>query len=346
MSELIRLCLLGFVFFIQGLALAKNEESTITYADLTLEGLREEMIHIAAQIQEFETRALDIEATLHELDQSVIIKESHIEIQQAIMGRTMQSVMHLAQTSPLLMTLTHQDPNDVVRTGILLKTIVPELKFRSDVLMQQFAELQKLKQRIEQQKGSLAHITQGMLSKQITLAQLYEHRAKATASQPKVEIDSQLLASSSMPELLDNMVKNKIILKALKQSVKELALNPPVQGRVLTTFDKEKTHNPYGRGVVIQTRLGAQVVSPVTGAVVFAGPFRGYGKILILGSAQDYHVILAGLESIDVIVGQNIFLGEPVGRMPPAGKESKLYLELRKKAETIDPTPWVAKWNQ
>ena len=53
------------------------------------------------------------------------------------------------------------------------------------------------------------------------------------------------------------------------------------------------------KGVTLATRAGATVVSPFDGVVAFAGPFRGYGELLIIEHTEGYHTLLAGLGRID-----------------------------------------------
>jgi septal ring factor EnvC (AmiA/AmiB activator) len=96
-------------------------------------------------------------------------------------------------------------------------------------------------------------------------------------------------------------------------------------------------------GLLLETRPGAQIVATFDGRVVYAGLFRRYGLILILEHGGRYHSLLAGLGRIDVVLGQWVVAGEPVGLMasPTEGRPA-LYLELRHNGQPIDPTPWFA----
>ena len=107
------------------------------------------------------------------------------------------------------------------------------------------------------------------------------------------------------------------------------------------------------RGISVATRPGAQVTSPCDGWVVYAGPFRSYGQLLIINAGGGYHVLLAGMERIDVQLGQFILAGEPVammasqklasaGAVPLGASQQALYVEFRKEGTSIDPTPWWA----
>ena len=76
---------------------------------------------------------------------------------------------------------------------------------------------------------------------------------------------------------------------------------------------------------------------------MFAGPFKGYGQLLIIAHGGGYHSLLAGFGRIDRAVGQFVLAGEPVGLMATETSEKPiLYLELRRKGDPVNPLPWLA----
>src|SRR5262249_29573800 len=56
----------------------------------------------------------------------------------------------------------------------------------------------------------------------------------------------------------------------------------PVIGRKLHEYGATNSLGGVEKGLSIATRLGAQVVAPSDGWVVFAGNFRNYGQLLII----------------------------------------------------------------
>ena len=119
-------------------------------------------------------------------------------------------------------------------------------------------------------------------------------------------------------------------------------LRLPAQGNWVGKYGESTGFGPRAQGITLQTRRGAQVVAPYDGKVVFAGPFRKYGLILIISHGEGYHTLLAGLTTLQAVVGQTLLTGEPVGRMGGAAKRS-LYVELRRKGVAINPNPWWSK---
>ncbi len=113
----------------------------------------------------------------------------------------------------------------------------------------------------------------------------------------------------------------------------------PAKGRRIGRFGESTGFGPRAQGITLRTRRGAQVVAPYDGQVVFAGPFRDYGLILIISHGGGYHSLLAGLAKLQAVVGQTMLMGEPVGVMGGDDKRS-LYVELRRKGTAINPNPW------
>lgn len=112
----------------------------------------------------------------------------------------------------------------------------------------------------------------------------------------------------------------------------------PVRGQIIRTFGQEGPAGGLEKGITIETRPDARVVAPFDGQVAFAGPFRGYGQILIIEQTDGYHTILVGLSRIDGVVGQNVVAGEPVGLMGnPENGRPALYVELRRNGRPVNP---------
>jgi septal ring factor EnvC (AmiA/AmiB activator) len=132
----------------------------------------------------------------------------------------------------------------------------------------------------------------------------------------------------------------------------------PVRGSLVSGFGSATSDLAQARGIVLETRPQAQVVAPFDGQIVFEGPFRSYGQILIIEHRGGYHTVLAGLGRVDAVVGQWLLAGEPVGIMGTSdgtaaasgqtatgsvtsGQDHpKLYVELRHNGQPVDPAPW------
>ena len=119
----------------------------------------------------------------------------------------------------------------------------------------------------------------------------------------------------------------------------------PVVGRVVRGWGDATDAGPAA-GLSYRAAPAARVVAPCSGRVMFAAPFRSYGKLLIIDCGGGYDAVLAGFERLDAQPGAALRSGDPVGVMPawnPAGGQHppSLYVELRRDGEPVDPTPWL-----
>ena len=116
----------------------------------------------------------------------------------------------------------------------------------------------------------------------------------------------------------------------------------PASGTLALRYGETDEFGASSKGLTLITRAGAVVVAPYDGRVEFAGPFKGYGQILIIQHGDGYHSLLAGLDRIDEAVGDWLVAGEPVGAMGSSDPTPRLYLELRHNGQPINPLPWLA----
>ncbi|HCJ22452.1 MAG TPA: metalloendopeptidase, partial [Erythrobacter sp.] len=75
------------------------------------------------------------------------------------------------------------------------------------------------------------------------------------------------------------------------------------------------------------------------GRVIFAGPYRGFGRIAIVEHANGWTSLVTGLASLDVAVGQAVDAGSPLGLAPQQGGE--VALELRQDGEPVNPLDYL-----
>jgi septal ring factor EnvC (AmiA/AmiB activator) len=137
---------------------------------------------------------------------------------------------------------------------------------------------------------------------------------------------------------------------AIKFASASRLLPLPVNGVRIKEYGAADGLGGTEKGLSIATRPGAQITAPTDGWVVYSGPFRNYGQLLILNAGDGYHVLLAGMERISVDLGQFVVTGEPVavmgGRAQTAtavaigSGQPVLYVEFRKDGTPIDPGPW------
>ena len=83
--------------------------------------------------------------------------------------------------------------------------------------------------------------------------------------------------------------------------------------------------------------------SGVDPEVAFAGPFTGFGHLIIVQHAPQTFSLYGHLTSGSVAKGDRVTPGQPIGRAgrPPGARDSRLYFELRVDGQPVNPLQWL-----
>jgi septal ring factor EnvC (AmiA/AmiB activator) len=329
--------------------------------------LQDRMVAAAKRAQELETGLDEISGTLATLEENLDTKEAELAGRRKQMDASLAALGWLALQPPAALLIGAERPLDRLRGALLLGSAVPALKTRMADLSGSLTELERLKREIAERKTAIEAENASLADENRDIAKMVEARqalaAKTGAEQAAAAKRVEKLAAEAkdLRDLLARLATLRPPTKPVTDAADEtqLAALPgatgqrpfpdppqaialPAAGAVLAAFGDPLDSGGKSQGVTFQTRSEAQVVAPYDGQVVFKGPFRGYGAILIIEHAGGYHSLLAGLGRIDVTLGQWVKEGEPVGQMGPvASGGPKLYVELRRGGQPIDPAPWL-----
>jgi septal ring factor EnvC (AmiA/AmiB activator) len=73
------------------------------------------------------------------------------------------------------------------------------------------------------------------------------------------------------------------------------------------------------------------VLAPGAGRILYAGPFRNYGDIVILDHGRGWTSLVAGMARTSTELGADLFQGAVIGR---SGR--RLLIELRHNGRPVD----------
>jgi septal ring factor EnvC (AmiA/AmiB activator) len=121
------------------------------------------------------------------------------------------------------------------------------------------------------------------------------------------------------------------------------ALPWPAHGSVTGRFSPRTGGGQGGRsGVELSLPEGEAVRAVHDGIVAFAGPFTGYGNLVIVQHGEETYSLYGYLSALDVSRGDHVAAQAPVGvsGLSPAGNPS-LYFELRVDGGPVDPLQWL-----
>lgn len=345
-----------------------------------LSNLQLRLVRAANLIQTQEEKATGIEERVAELDGKVAELEAGLAARQDSIASTLAALQRVSRQPPELVFLRPDDSLNTVRSARLLAAVMPALREEADALRADLQLLRQLKVELDAERVSLAESLAELEKERAELDGLLEtRRAEQERLQRQSRDEREKLAryakqAQSLEALIGELEadlerRRRAAADAQARLEKRPAAKPgtgaaglpsdtafkeaegtlplPVRGRFVRQFGQPDELGNPARGLTIEARAGAQVVSPFDGEVVFAGPFRDYGRILIIAHGGGYHSLLAGMSHISAVVGQKVLAGEPVGQLSDGAgggspSQTRLYMELRSNGKPINPLRWLA----
>jgi len=94
-------------------------------------------------------------------------------------------------------------------------------------------------------------------------------------------------------------------------------------------------------GILLILKKDSILKSPREALVVYADSFKGYGNMVILDLGNDFHLIFSGLSNILCKTGDWVQKGVVLGDINKNVRDNTLYMEVRFKGKTINPSKWL-----
>lgn len=320
---------------------------------------------VAARIQQSEAEIQVAQAKIALIDRQREALRLRIAARQEPVVR-LTAALQLMARRPLAFSLMRADTlRDTVYLRAVLETMLPEVQRRTAGLRQEIVRGRALQASARLAAGQLRQGEQGLTARRQQLVaiesrQRIESRAaQGTASR---EADRALALAEQTRDLralmdqlqADGSLRQK--LAALPGPVPRperpgdalmvadagptpsasaaLAWILPVGGRIVTGFG-ERGAGGLSSGLTFAPVGGAQVVAPAAGRVAFAGPYRGYGRIVIIEHDGGWTSLVTNLGRLDVNVGETVVQGAPLGAAGPG--RPTVTVELRKDGAPVNP---------
>ncbi len=334
---------------------AKSKSQALT---AQADALRAKLIDTAARVQSLEQQkaSLDSEiATLSAQEQVMAESFAHDRVAVAHLLGILERLQH---DTPPIIALRADDAEDAAEGAMLLGASLPRVYGAAADLARRLDALRRTRAQLVTRRAEAAKNAIQLAAARSRLDQLLATKqAEATSASARyATLQSALDQIAQQADDLGELLRKVAALRAEKPVADDIvvvgagespgkglapdALERPVVGR-LEDGGIDGVGGARAPGVTFLTQGGAQVVAPADTAVLFAGPYHKTGQVLILEMAGGYDLVLAGLDRVDVKVGDELLAGEPVGVMPPSRAGAKLYFELRRNGKGTSPAPWL-----
>ncbi len=351
----------------------------------------QQIIETAARVTEVEERAAQTQERLDVLDEKEQALRTSLQQRRGLIAEVLAALQRIGRQTPPALMIRAEDALQSVRSAMMLGAVLPEMRHQAEVLATDLAELVRLRKQIADERGQLARDLLVLVDDRQRLALFVDERQKRLveaeralgeerqhAAELAVQAENLNQLIVKLEQGLDSAARSARAAARANEDKKGSGVRPdfaalkdpgrlspaisfasakgmlplPVNGARIREFGAPDGLGGTEKGVSIAARPGGQITAPCDGWVVYAGPFRNYGQLLILNAGGGYHVLLAGMEHISVDLGQFVVTGEPVAVMgseaqstaAKAGGTSQpvLYVEFRKDGIPVDPGPWWA----
>lgn len=119
----------------------------------------------------------------------------------------------------------------------------------------------------------------------------------------------------------------------------------PLRGRIHITSPYGVRIHPirkrrmFHHGIDLRARVGAGVYAAMSGRVIYAGRYGGYGNLLIIQHRDEFTTRYGHLWKMKVRVGQKVERGQLIALSGNSGVSTgpHLHFEIREKGKTLDP---------
>lgn len=326
---------------------------------------------IAARIQQAEAEIAAQEARIGLIDRQRAILRARLAERQRPLIRLTAALQRMARRPPALSLLRPGSLHDAVYLRAVLETMLPEVERRSADLRVEINRARALQDQARRVAAELRASQGELATRRAQLAGL-ETRQRLESRAASSVADRETVRALALKEqardltgLLDELARagtlraelaalpGPLLRPAQPQSA-QVAIAPPtsavpvqapsryllpVAGRLVAGFGAQVPGQPRSRGVSILTRAEAQAIAPAGGRVVFAGPYQGYGTIVIIEHGGGWTSLVTGLADLDAEVGDQLVAGSPLGRAGPG--RPVLMLELRKDGAAVNPLDFL-----
>jgi septal ring factor EnvC (AmiA/AmiB activator) len=341
-----------------------NEDKTRAERDVLADqarDLQEQLVANAAKVQEIEASYADTRTELETLNGNLQALESDLDKDRGRVAQLLAVLQRLDADEPPALAVRPDDSLAAARSAMQLGAVLPPVYAEAAALAKRLSILE------ETRNAQAAKVAEGeSQAEALRQARSELDRLLQLRNQEQQAADLKLTelhgitqeiakASGDLKGLMDRVASLResanptpgmhVVTPARSQggTLAKGSLRVPVIGRF-------EAGDPSGPGAIGGTQSvaglwfegteGAEAVSPADSIVVFAGPYQKFGQVLILEIIGGYHLTLAGLGRIDVQIGDRVLAGEPVGALPQ-GMPARLYLELRRNGQAVDPAPWL-----
>ena len=318
---------------------------------------RAEEAAAAERIKAAEADIAAARARIAIVDRELALQRTRVAERQGPILRLIAALQSMARRPAVLGLVQPGSTEDMVHVRAVLGTVMPVVEARTAGVRAELARIRQLRVRAEAAVAGFREARARIEAERVALVKLeagHRARSRALESSALVESDRAIALGERARDLVDQMeaagqaAEIQTGLAALPGPLPRpaAAASPaahkggapyrlPVAGQVVTGMGELSATGVRARGVTLACAADADAVAPAGGRILFAGPFRGYGGVVIIDHGNGWTSSVTGLGAVAVRVGEQVAQGRRIGRAP-GGDAPRVTVELRRRGQPMD----------
>jgi septal ring factor EnvC (AmiA/AmiB activator) len=313
----------------------------------TLHLLEVELYQKEKELKQMETRLVQTQEKLRQTKQQIVMLGKVMEQTKEELFSRLTALYKMERVPREGLLLASSSYPDLLRLDKYLRVIIDydarlvethrhqvvlKERYQEELIQDQFqwqrniSEIEKKKKEITKISGEKRALLKSIQNQKVVYQKVIlelEERAK------------------ELQMLVDKLERQKSLLVYGKPKYETFKgkLASPVQGKVISLF-KEKGQN----GIEIRAPMGAEVRAILSGKVLYADWFKGFGNIVIIDHGDHTFTVSGYCSELLKKPGDDVTQGETIALVGSTGslKGPCLYFEIRHHGKPQDPMEWLS----
>lgn len=314
---------------------------------------------LAARIEESEADITAAETRIHMIEARRAAQRARLAERRRPLAHLTAALQMMARRPPALALVQPGSLRDTVHVRALLASTLPIIRDRTAALRAELAASDELRRQADEARKTLVAGQEELRKRKRQLAKLEERQlrhSRQLANSALTESDKALAFGEDARDLaalmkrrdyqaklradladLPGPMPSPVTKGSAQGSQSRAVYRLPIEGRLVTGMGEISDSGVHARGLTFRVSPDTQAIAPAAGRIAYAGPFRGYGRIVIIAHKGGWTSAITGLSDLVVRPGETVAMGDPIGRT--GAREALVSVELRRNGDPVPITP-------
>jgi septal ring factor EnvC (AmiA/AmiB activator) len=311
---------------------------------------------LAAGIESAEAEITAAEARIRLVERLRAEQRERLAREQGPVVRLAAALQTMGRRPPALALVQPGSLDRLVHVRAVLASTLPAIRARTAGLRAEIARGNALRRQADLAVAALRTSRENLRRRRVDLAALERRQRALSQNLTATALDEsdRALALGEEARDLAQLQGSKAFQAELRARLASLPgpvlrpVNPPpsgprprryllpVSGRLLTGTGEISEAGVHARGLAFELRAGSPAIAPAPGRIIYAGPFRSYGNVVILDHGGGWVTALTNLNALMVKRGDQVRRGASLGHTG-----SRVTVELRKDGRPVPITALI-----